>query len=80
LTPSFSAVTRLVSKLPSGCFTAIVPTAAPFFSTAQMLDWFKGAAREPGGFYGYYKTLAEELRAPATSRPAPLSASGLRRW
>jgi len=45
-----------------------------------MLDWFKGAAREPGGFYGYYKTLAEELRAQATSRPAPLSASGLRRW
>jgi hypothetical protein len=29
LTPSFSAVTRLVSKLPSGCFTAIVTMAAP---------------------------------------------------
>jgi hypothetical protein len=27
-----------------------------------MLDWFKAAAREPGGFYGYYKTLAEERR------------------
>ena len=23
-------------------------------STAQALDWFKGAAREPAGFYGYY--------------------------
>jgi hypothetical protein len=26
-----------------------------------MLDWSKGAAREPGGFYQYYKTLVEEL-------------------
>jgi predicted phage terminase large subunit-like protein len=30
-------------------------------STAQMLDWFKGAAREPGGLYGYYRMLAQEL-------------------
>jgi hypothetical protein len=43
-------------------------------STAQMLDWFKGAAREPGGFYGYYRTLAEELHNPQTVKPAPLSA------
>src|SRR6266700_1673316 len=27
-------------------------------STAQMLDWFKQAGREPGGFYHYYRTLA----------------------
>jgi hypothetical protein len=33
LIPSFSAVTRLVSKLPSGCFTAVVTTAAPDFSS-----------------------------------------------
>ena len=39
-------------------------------STAQMLDWFKGAGRERGGFYGYYKGLA---RAPQTQRPEPLS-------
>jgi len=48
-------------------------------STAQMLDWFKQGGREPGGFYGYYKALAEELRNPQTVKPAPLSASGLRR-
>jgi hypothetical protein len=30
-------------------------------SRAQMLDWFKQAGREPGGFYRYYKTLVEEL-------------------
>jgi predicted phage terminase large subunit-like protein len=48
-------------------------------STAQMLDWFKGAAREPGGLYAYYKTLAEELRDSPTVGPAPLSASGFRR-
>jgi hypothetical protein len=27
-------------------------------STAQMLDWFKGASREPG-ILGYYRMLAE---------------------
>ena len=43
-----------------------------------MLDWFKGAAREPGGFYQYYKTLAEELPDPQTAKPAPLSVSGYR--
>jgi hypothetical protein len=43
-------------------------------STAQMLDWFKGVAREPGGFYQYYKALAEELTDPQTVKPAPLSA------
>jgi phage terminase large subunit-like protein len=32
-------------------------------STAQMLDWFKGAAREPG-FLGYYRMLAENREAP----------------
>jgi len=31
-------------------------------STAQMLDWFKEASREPGGIYQYYKMLAAELR------------------
>ena len=40
-------------------------------STAQMLDWFKGAAREPGGFYRYYKALAQD---PQTQVPEPLSA------
>jgi hypothetical protein len=49
-------------------------------ATAQLLDWFKGAAREPGGFYGYYRTLAEELHDPQTAKPVPLSASGLRRY
>jgi hypothetical protein len=42
-------------------------------STAQMFDWFKSAAREPGGFYGYYRTLAEELQHQ-TVKPATLSA------
>ena len=45
-------------------------------STAQMLDWFKAAAREPDGLYGHYKALAEELRE--TVKPAPLSASPFR--
>ena len=50
-------------------------------STAQMLDWFKQAGREPGGLYQYYKELAEELRDSQTARPAPLSARfALRRW
>jgi hypothetical protein len=49
-------------------------------STAQMLDWFKGAAREPAGFYQYYTALAEELPDPATTKPALLSGSSLRRW
>jgi predicted phage terminase large subunit-like protein len=43
-------------------------------STAQLLDWFKGAAREPGGFYQYYKALAEQLPRPQPVDPAPLSA------
>jgi hypothetical protein len=45
-----------------------------------MLDWFKQASREPGGFYGYYRTLAEALPDPQTVKHAPLSASGFRRW
>jgi hypothetical protein len=32
-------------------------------STAQMLDSFKGAAREPG-FLGYYRMLAQKREAP----------------
>jgi len=47
-------------------------------STAQMLDWFKTAAREPGGLYGYYKALAEELSDPHRLKPAPLSKSAFR--
>ena len=43
-------------------------------SIAQMLDWFEAAARQPGGFYGYYKRLAEEVSKPNTVEPAPLSA------
>ena len=35
-------------------------------STAQMLDWFKGAAREPG-ILGYYRMLAQEHRLPGSS-------------
>jgi predicted phage terminase large subunit-like protein len=50
-------------------------------STAQMLDWFKQSGRDPGGFYQYYKTLAEELRDAPTVGPAPLSARfGFHRW
>ena len=50
-------------------------------STAQLLDWFKAAGREPGGLYQYYKTLAEELSDPQAVKPAPLSARfGSRRW
>jgi len=49
-------------------------------STAEMLDWFKGAAREPGGFYGYYRMLAKELPDRPTVKPAPLPAGGSRRW
>ena len=44
-------------------------------ATAQMLDWFKGTARESGGFHGYYRTLAEELLDPRKVKPASLSAS-----
>jgi phage terminase large subunit-like protein len=40
-------------------------------STAQMLDWFKGAGRKPG-FLGYYRRRAEELRDPHLAKPAPL--------
>ena len=50
-------------------------------STAQMLDWFKQAGREPGGIYQYYKELAQQ---PQTQRPEPLSTMakrlGLLRW
>jgi predicted phage terminase large subunit-like protein len=50
-------------------------------STAQMLDWFKGAARKPGGLYDYYEERAQE---PQTVRPEPLSAIakrlGILRW
>jgi hypothetical protein len=49
-------------------------------STAQMLDWFKGAAREPGGFYGYYRVLAAELPDPQMVEPAQLSIRSFRRW
>jgi len=45
-----------------------------------MLDWFKGAGREPGGFYGYYRALAEELSDPRNVQPTPPSASSFRRW
>jgi hypothetical protein len=43
-------------------------------STAQMLDRFKGTAREPGRLYGYYRALAKELPDPQAVKPAPLSA------
>jgi len=50
-------------------------------STAQLLDWLKGAGREPRGIYQYYKELAQ---APQTARPEPLSVMakrlGLLRW
>jgi hypothetical protein len=50
-------------------------------STAQLLDWLKGAGLEPGGIYQYYKELAQ---APQTARPEPLSVMakrlGLLRW
>ena len=49
-------------------------------STAQMLDWFKAAGREPGGFYGFYRALAEALRDTRTTNAAPLSANSFRRW
>jgi predicted phage terminase large subunit-like protein len=49
-------------------------------STAQALDWFKAATREPGGFYGYCRALAGKLPDPQTVEPAPLSAGGFRRW
>src|SRR5207245_1834815 len=42
-------------------------------STAQMLDWFKQAGREPGGLYQYYKARTEELRDPQTGMPDTLS-------
>src|SRR5215468_9490410 len=28
-------------------------------ATAQLLDWLKGAGREPGGIYQYYKELSQ---------------------
>jgi hypothetical protein len=49
-------------------------------STAQMLDWLKGTAREPGGFHQYYKTLAEKLPDPQTVGPVQLSARSRSRW
>jgi predicted phage terminase large subunit-like protein len=39
-------------------------------STAQMLDWFKSAAREPGGLYCHYRMFAERLRDSYTVHPA----------
>ena len=36
LDPSFSALTRRVSKVPSGCFTAIVTAAAPVLSSVLL--------------------------------------------
>jgi hypothetical protein len=33
-------------------------------STAQLLDWFKGAAREPGGFDGYYRGPRRKASQP----------------
>jgi hypothetical protein len=41
-------------------------------STAQMLDWFKGAARE-NGWVGYYRRLSEQARTQPAP-PEPLSA------
>jgi hypothetical protein len=41
-----------------------------------MLDWFKGAARELGEFYGYYRMLAQELPDPQMGKLARLPASG----
>jgi hypothetical protein len=50
-------------------------------STAQMLDWFKQASHEPGGLYGYYRMLAEELRDPQTVDPVRLwTRSNFRPW
>jgi predicted phage terminase large subunit-like protein len=48
-------------------------------STAQMLDWFKQAGREPGGLYQYYKMLAAELPDPQTVDPASLSSNSVSR-
>jgi len=49
--------------------------------TAQPLDWFKQAGREPRGIYQYHKALAQQ---PQTARPEPLSTMakrlGLLRW
>ena len=47
-------------------------------STAQMLDWFKAADRDPGGFYGYYRALAEELRGASAQVQSydPIGAGG----
>jgi len=49
-------------------------------STAQMLDWFKTAGREPGGFYGYYRALAAGLADARKVEPTRPSASSLRQW
>ena len=38
LIPFFSAVIRLVFKLPSGCFVAVVRIAAPGFNRARSAD------------------------------------------
>ena len=46
-----------------------------------MLDWFKQAGHEPGGLYGYYRMLAEELRDPQTVDPVGLwTRSNFRPW
>ncbi len=42
-----------------------------------MLDWFKGAGREPGGFYRYYKALAQEPQTPQRPEPLSVTAKGL---
>jgi predicted phage terminase large subunit-like protein len=47
-------------------------------STAQILDWFKAATREPG-ILGYYRMLAEDLPDPQRVGPAlPSARSGFR--
>jgi predicted phage terminase large subunit-like protein len=43
-------------------------------STAQLLDWFKQATRDPGGLYDYYRMLAGELTDPQTVDSVRLSA------
>ena len=50
-------------------------------STAQMLDWFKQAGRQPqDGIWHYTKMLAEKQRN-TPPKPVPLSVQlGLRRW
>jgi predicted phage terminase large subunit-like protein len=55
-------------------------------STAQMLDWFKQAGREPQDWMWqmYKQHQAQQAGAPQTARPEPLSVMakrlGLPRW